>query len=239
MQSVAVIIPTTGISLVRHCIESVLAQTYFELKLFIVIDGPEFVNAFQTSTTGLDFSHCFVSILPVNVGRNGFYGHRIYAAYSHLIDADYICFLDQDNWFEPKHISSLVEAIERNNWHWAFALRNIVNEDGELLIKDNSQSIGPWGENSLYQLVDTNCYCLRADVARSVASHWHGRWGQDRVFYSVLSQAYPQFGSTGLYTVNYRIRNETLGSELTMLIRENAAMHTLYPDGLPWVRATR
>ena len=97
MASIAVIIPTTGDPLVREAITSVLAQTVPDVTPFIVIDGPRFQSAFHAATTGLDLSRCHVITLPVNVGANGFYGHRIYAAFSHLVDTELIAYLDQDN----------------------------------------------------------------------------------------------------------------------------------------------
>lgn len=235
LPTTAIIIPTTGAALVRPCIESVLRQTQREIKLFMVIDGPEFVDAFKASTAGLDLSRCHVCVLPQNVGRNGFYGHRVYAAFSHLVDADYLCFLDQDNWLEPEHVASLLDAIERNQWDWAFALRKVVDAAGGFLICDESQSVATWGQTSPHKLVDTNCYCLRADVAQRVASHWHGGWGQDRVFYAALSQTFPRFGCSGAYTVNYRTRDDMQGAVMALLQRENAAMHSRYSQALPWV----
>ena len=235
MHSAAIVIPTTGAPLVRKSIESALAQTYANTKIFIVIDGPEFAQAFANATQGLDLSACLISTLPANVGRNGFYGHRVYAAYSHLIDADYISFLDQDNWFDPDHIATLVARIEQQGVDWAFALRKVVNEEGDFLTKDESQSVGPWGQTGPHKLVDTNCYCLRMEVAHRIASHWHGGWGQDRVFYAALIQAFPRFACTGAYTVNYRTRPETQGAVLALLARENLAMRMRYPEGFPWM----
>ena len=236
MSSVAVIIPTTGAPLVRQAIASVLAQTHEDLQLHVVIDGPEFIAPFQKSTEGMDLSRARITVLPENVGRNGFYGHRVYAAFSHLVNTDYISFLDQDNWFEPEHLAALVDCIERQGWQWGFALRRVVSEEGQYLIDDESQSVGPWNATSPHKLVDTNCYCLRVDTAHRVASHWHGGWGQDRVFYTMLAQAFPNFGSSGRYTVNYRTRPELQARVVELLQRENAAMRARYPQGFPWMQ---
>lgn len=240
MPSVAIIIPTTGAALVRPCIESVLAQTHADVRPFIVVDGPEFVAPFQAATAGMDLSRCHVTVLPVNVGRNGFYGHRVYAAFSHLIDTEFVSFLDQDNWIEPDHIASLLQSVERHGWDWAFALRRVFSEAGAYLIDDESQSVGPWGAaSSLLKLVDTNCYLLRTAVAQRQASQWHGGWGQDRVFYTTLAQAFPNFGSTGQYTINYRTRDNAQSAVLALLERENALMRARHPDGLPWMGAVK
>lgn len=67
---------------------------------------------------GPNISSHSVCALPAKVGRNGFYGHRLYAAFSHMTDSDLICFLDQDNWLDPDHVASLVDAIATNGWDW-------------------------------------------------------------------------------------------------------------------------
>lgn len=237
MATVAIIIPTTGAPLVRPCIESALRQTHPGVKVVIVVDGPEFADAFRASTAGLDLSGCQLCVLPANVGRNGFYGHRVYAAFSHLVDADFICYLDQDNWLEPEHVATLVESVEQHGWDWAYSLRKVMSNDGRFLMHDESQSVGPWGKTGTHQLVDTNCYCLRAAVAHRVASAWHGGWGQDRVFYASVSSAFPNFGTSGRYTLNYRTRDDMQAKVLALLERENAAMHQRHPAGLPWVRS--
>ena len=238
MPSVAIIIPTTGAAALRQCITSVLTQQGGpDIKLFIVIDGPEFAEAFRHTTAGLDLRGVHICQLPANVGRNGFYGHRVYAAFSHLIDTDYVCFLDQDNWLDPGHVASLVDAVVQQDWDWAFALRKVVSADGLYLVDDESQSVGPWGQAQPMPLVDTNCYCLRTEVAQRVASHWHGGWGQDRVFYAALSHTFPNFGSSGRYTVHYRTRDDMQAAVIGLLTRENARQQLRFPDGLPWVGA--
>ncbi|SEF11003.1 hypothetical protein SAMN02787142_7625 [Burkholderia sp. WP9] len=176
-----------------------------------------------------------ICALTANVGRNGFYGHRVYAVFSHLTDSDLICFLHQDNWLEPDHVASLLDAIETNAWDWAFVFRNVVDSDGAFLVHDEWQSVGPWNQTSPHKLVDTNCYCLRMSVAQRFASHLHGGLRQDRAFYAALSQGAPNYGTTGQYTVNYRMRGDLQDAVINLLVRENFAMHARYPDGLPWL----
>ena len=236
MGSVSVIIPTTGASFLREAVASVRAQTCGDVRICLVVDGPEFVEPARAAIEGVDMAGVGVCVLPENVGRDGFYGHRVYAAFSHLVNTDYVSFLDQDNWFEPDHLENLVRAIEQHGWDWAFALRRVVSQEGAPLIRDESQSIGPWGAPSR-QFIDTNCYCLKTPVAGRVASHWHGGWGQDRVFYAELSKAFPNFGCAGRYTVNYRTRPDLQPRVMALLRQENAATQARHPDGLPWLAA--
>ena len=52
--------------------------------------------------------------LQENIGK-GWYGHRVYAACSFLVNADVICYLDEDNWFEPDHVEKMVKKLEEDN----------------------------------------------------------------------------------------------------------------------------
>ena len=66
--------------------------------------------------------------LEENVGK-GWYGHRVYAACGYLVNADVICYLDEDNWFEPNHVEKLVERIKKGA-DWAYSLRKIIDREG-------------------------------------------------------------------------------------------------------------
>ena len=96
--SVTVVIPTTGAHSLKQAVDSVMNQTYDNITLWVVIDGPEFEDAVY-ETLGADAfdERLFIMTVPENTGAKGFYGHRIYASVSHLINTDYLCYLDQDN----------------------------------------------------------------------------------------------------------------------------------------------
>ena len=89
---------------------------------------------------------------------------------------------------------------------WSYSLRAITNKDGLNIGLDNCESLGKWPVFSGdYHHIDTNCYCLKTEVAIKLAQIWHGGWGQDRVWFQALSQYFPKFDTTGKYTVNYRL----------------------------------
>ena len=91
--SATVIIPTTGSLELKDAVGSVLAQTY-ESTCYIVSDGPKSHSRTRYYTDDFlyrkNMERCY---LPINVGANGFYGHRVYAAFTHLIDTDYVLYL--------------------------------------------------------------------------------------------------------------------------------------------------
>lgn len=224
--SVTVVIPTTGKESAIKAVNSVKNQTFKEVTPLLVYDGP--------SWNKLDIE-CDSMTLPYNTGANGFYGHRIYASISALLNTDYVMFLDEDNWFEPDHVESLMSIINKNNYLWAYSLRKIYDK-GEYVCDDNCESLGQWPVyvNQSNFLVDTSCYCIRRDVGIKLGGSIYGKWGADRQFLSVLKQYAPNFGSTKKHTVCYQLGGNEGSVTKDFFLTGNAMMAEKYPDGMPW-----
>ena len=180
-----------------------------------------------------------IAQLPINVGANGFYGHRVYAAFTHLINTEYVLYLDQDNWLDKDHVRECVYQIEENNLDWSFSLRKIVDKDGNYLCNDDCESLGKWpmfqgvvhtGTNH----IDTNCYCIKTEVAVKLCQVWNGGWGQDRVFFSAMSKHIPNFDCTGEYTVHYRVGGNDGSVRAEFFQYGNKVMNDKYNGVFPW-----
>jgi len=228
-----ILIPTTGKPVVRQAIESCLAQSYGELQVMAVVDGSQHAQEFAASTEGLKDPRLDVVILPENVGAKDYYGHRIYGGFSHLVNAHYLLFLDQDNFFDPDHVASQVEHIEANALDWSYSLRKVCDLDGNFIANDNSESLGKWPSLGGYRLIDTNCYCLKLQTAIGIAAVWFGTWGQDRRVTEALIANFPNYACTGAYTANYRLRDQK-GHEF--FIKGGARMAREFPGGFPWAK---
>jgi hypothetical protein len=229
-----VIIPTTGSPEVRNAIESVLKQT-METQCYVVCDGEQYGG--KSDVIISDFGGCKnvkYTKLPINVGANGFYGHRIYAAFTHLIDTQYVLYLDQDCWFEPNHVEECIKSIERNDLDWSYSLRKICNKEGKYLCNDDCESLGAWKTYHGVNHIDTNCYCIKTEVAIKLAQVWHGGWGQDRVWLQVLSQHFPKYDCTGLYTLNYRVDGNAGSVTADFFYNGNEVMNRRYDGDFPW-----
>lgn len=193
-----VIIPTIGSPHLAQAIESVIIN---DAEPFVVIDGPEYETNAMTIIKQFKCKHM---ILPYNTGGLGYYGHRIYAAASYLINTPYVAFLDQDNYYKPGHLRDLLSAmITINNdgkegWDWAYSYRSIVRDDGSFVCNDEFESCGDF-------LVDTSCYLMTRDVARQLAPFWYGGWGQDRKFLAAAKHYFPKYGCSEQYSVCYRL----------------------------------
>jgi GT2 family glycosyltransferase len=226
-----VITPTTGKDTVMKAIESVAQQT-IPTEHLIVEDGKnvekEGLWRFELL---LGSSNAKTITLPENVGGNGWYGHRVYAAMPLMVNADYILFLDEDNWFEPNHVETMINKIKSKDLMWSYSLRRICDERGQYVFDDDCESLGRWPAfyDHLVNFVDTNCYCFRREFLVTVAHHFYGQWGADRQFYSAASKHLPSFGCTGEATVNYR-SPERLHS---MFRIGNEQMKNAYGE-LPW-----
>jgi glycosyltransferase involved in cell wall biosynthesis len=110
--SSVVIIPTIGAPALRRAVESVAAQTV-PTACYVVCDGESFRPAVEDALAGaaVDRARLAICVLPRNVGAGGFYGHRVLAAFSHLVDEDHVLFLDQDNFLAPDHVAHCVDLI--------------------------------------------------------------------------------------------------------------------------------
>lgn len=226
MSRVMVITPTTGKDTVKKAVESVRNQTV-KTEHLLVLDGGEVETKLPLSFNG---SFDFIT-LPENVGGNGWYGHRVYAAMPLLVNADYILFLDEDNWYEPNHVETMIAKIKSKDLMWSYSLRRICNERGEYVSDDDCESLGryPTYYDHNVNFVDTNCYCFRREYLVNVAHHFYGQWGADRPFYKAASTQLPSFGCTGEATVNYRAPERLM----KMFEEGNALMKKSYVT-LPW-----
>lgn len=235
--SATVIIPTTGSPELLTAVKSVLDQTY-DTTCYVVVDGPDFVytvkNILRFVAEHPKHKNIRLCNLPINVGAKGFYGHRVYAAFTHLIDTEYVTYLDQDNWLQPTHIESCINTIKENNLEWCYSLRNIHDKKGEFLCQDNCESLGKWQTYHGVNHVDTNTYCLKTDIAIKLASAWHGGWGQDRVFLATIAQHFKKFDCTGEYTVNYRVDGGPGSVNKEFFDNGNKIMNEKYNGVFPW-----
>lgn len=238
--SATVIIPTTGSRELHTAIKSVLDQTY-DTKCYVVCDGPEFVYGVKNHIKQFEkhpkYKNIIFCSLPINVGSNGFYGHRVYAAFTHLVDTQYVMYLDQDNWLKPNHVMECIRTIEDKGLDWCYSLRDIY-EGEEFICHDDCESLGRWQTYHGLNHIDTNTYCLKTEIAVKLASAWHGGWGQDRVFLSAISHHFKKFDCSQEYTVNYRVAGNKGSVTKEFFINGNKIMNEKYNGVLPWQKKT-
>jgi glycosyltransferase involved in cell wall biosynthesis len=238
---VTVITPTTGSAKVKDAIRSVREQTYKNIKHLIVVDGQQFdeafVENFETEELEMLMPYC---ISPENTGANGFNGQRIYAAFPHLVNSDYIFFLDQDNWFEPDHVASLVALMEEKQLDWAYSLRKIYTANKQYVAHDNCESLGKWPiyftHHNPQFLIDTSSFAFKRSFIQQTCHLWHsGPWGEDRrYFYAIKDMS--KWNTTCDHTLCYRLDGNPDSVKEEFFIEGNEKQKQFYNGVLPWAK---
>ena len=229
---VAVVTPTIASSHLAKCIDSVDKQTYEDIVHYIFIDGCQYEPKARDILVGSSKTRMIE--LEENVGK-GWYGHRVYAACSFLVNADVICYLDEDNFFEPCHVEKMVRKLQEG-YDWVYSLRKVVNKDGEFLCEDNCESLGKWPVyfNPEVFHIDTSCFAIRRDIAVHIGHAWYGQWGADRQFFSALKKYFPKYECTNQYTTNYRLDGNENSVNEKFFIEGNRHNTEKYQGNFPW-----
>ena len=217
---VAIVTPTIGQDCLTKCLLSIQKQEYLDIVHYVFIDGEEYgcnvrnqLDLKTGSGTLKPFEDMKIPIKTVTLEENigkGWYGHRVYSACSFLVNADLICYLDEDNWFEPDHVKRLVEKI-KDGADWAYSLRKVYDQDEKFICEDNCESLGKWPvhfDDKVYH-IDTSSFIVKRDIATRIGHSWYGQWGADRQFFHNLKLQYPNFECTNKHTLCYRLDNNT------------------------------
>ncbi len=240
--TVTVVTAATGHRHLGRCVESVRRQTFPGVRHWVVADGPERGAAVRAIVGG----GAEVLVLPEPTGLQRWNGHRIYAAASLLVNTEFVCFLDEDNWFDDDHVASLVAAVRAGGGRWAFALRKIVDADGAVVCLDQCESLGslhgPWADPADVH-VDANCYLIGRELAVLVAPCWYsptrpggGRPEPDRTVARLLLGRAKPACTNGRHTVNYTVGNRPDSVPASFFLYGNRLLRDRYPAGLPWER---
>jgi len=243
---VSIITATQGRPELTRNIKSVSAQRYGSIQHLIIIDGPEAEAAVRRIVEAASPTvPTHLMTLPWNTGRNGYHGHRAYAAGIHLVNGRFVALLDDDNWMDEDHIFSLVACAVAGQHEWVYSLRKICGRDGRFYVNDNCRSLGAlspvqW-EAGLPEVhhIDMNCFFLRRDVAVAYAALFHNIARKtlenvDTMLCRTLLAERRRFATTAKYTLNYSLSERPDAPSAKAFIDGDAAMHRRYPDGLPW-----
>ena len=128
---------------------------------------------------------------------------------SYAANSRYVTYLDDDNWYAPDHLATLLAAIAGKEW--AFSLRHFVDDaTGDVLCPDTWASLGP-GRGVYAQaqggFVDTNCFLIDKIACNDVFPEWAmprfkgGTGGDRQVFARLLQRPY---GTNNAHTLFYR-----------------------------------
>jgi hypothetical protein len=233
--TVSVITSTIGRPELRRCVQSV-RENYSDARHFVYVNGPQFhENARETLELFPDVTAFY---LPEDTGSyfTGPSMAGVFAAAPFLTSADWILFLDDDNFFEPNHIESMLKLVKENDLQWGYSLRRFVDKRGTVVCDDDWCSLGHYpiiGTNS--HLVDNSCYIVSRRLAQRMALAWTAvPIVADRCFLMALMESGTRYGCTGLSTVNYRLGTGTAPDDPEAYLRMAKQARELYPEGFPW-----
>lgn len=236
---VTIITPTTGSDQLNDVLRSIDRQTYKNIQHLVVVDG---VNEYGVKVTKLmeGSTRSTAFALPHNTGYDQYNGHRIYAAMTFIAEGSYLCFLDQDNWYEDTHIESLVNVIKKGN-DWSYSLRKIVDQDGKYICNDDCESLGRWSSVLGDHFVDVNCYMIPKIAGIGFAPYWYRRARHpdeqpevDRILSQFMMNNFAKFDTNGQYSVNYRVASRADSVQKEFFMAGNDKMRDVMKGEFPW-----
>jgi glycosyltransferase involved in cell wall biosynthesis len=241
-QTVTIVTPTTGTKYLKKAIESVQNQTYKHIQHLIVIDGKRNLDSVSNILLDTNISKRNVDVIPLPypTGTDRYNGHRIYGASIYLCKGDFICFLDEDNWFDENHVETLLETVQGNQW--AFSLRKIVDADGNYVCNDDCESLGNYSSvlNENDYFVDVGCFFLPKEVALQTSPIWFRKAREpgvpevDRFLTHVLRTNNMVGKCSNKYSLNYRAGNTERSVKKEFFLQGNDIMKQKYNGVLPW-----
>ena len=217
---VAIVMATAVRETLAQAMRSVYAQRFAgRIQVLVGVDRWIGDRAAVEALVRESPSHVAVTTLDLGYStsqRNGGlypsrYGGALKTILSYAANSRYVTYLDDDNWYAPDHVASMLRAVAGKTW--AFSLRHFVDRpSGEPLCPDTWESVGP-GHGVYAQaqggFVDTNCFFIDKLACNDVFPEWAmtrfaGGTGGDRQVLEKLRGR--PFGTNGAHTLFYRTR---------------------------------
>jgi len=204
---------------ITQAVRSVFAQQFGgRIQILIGIDQWKGERALLMSLIAEAPSNVAITVIDLGYStsrRHGgpypsHYGGALKTILSFAANARHVAYLDDDNWYAPDHVASMLEAVAGKAW--GFSLRHMVErQTGATICPDTWESLGPG--RGIYAeaqggFVDTNCYLLDAQACYDVFPEWAmtrvGGTGGDRQVLKLLAGR--PWGTNGRHSVYYRAK---------------------------------
>jgi glycosyltransferase involved in cell wall biosynthesis len=152
--SVAVVIPFhNGSDWIERALKSAVNQTLLPKEVIVVDDGS--IEAQASKLAALKTKYSFEIFRQVNSGQSAARNLGVSRA-----NSDFICFLDQDDYFLPNHIEVLISASNLEDEKFGFSYGDLlrVTESGETLSRSSLTSPHPLMDT--HAMVSQNMHIL-------------------------------------------------------------------------------
>ena len=215
----SVVIITVGRDSLLRAVRSVFHQTHSGiLQILIGVDAELFQPVVPLIEKLIQESPVNIFITPIHMGystsvRHGgvhtsHFGGSLRTALSFLAASQYVTYLDDDDWYEPNHIESLLKAIDGHPW--AFTLSNYADSNTNAILGvDTIESVGP-GRGVFQEKFGGFVRPSALMLDKIKLSHLLHLWsispfptgdGEDRLIFMQLLK-YMDYGETRIPTVN-------------------------------------
>jgi len=216
-----------------NCIASVKAQTY-PVTHYIVCDH-SFNHFVELRRLYPELKVCF---WDGNVGGKDIEGRRLLAASAFLVNEDVTFFCNDDDWYKPYHVQSIIKKINEG-YDWSYCLRSIYDKDAQYLFDDDCEALGElhdcWQAQG-HRFVDWCMWGMKTENLKMIASVLsQPGWGGDRKFYATAKQVFPKFTWSGERTFCFRLGGNEYSVDRGFFEKGNYTMLQKYDNKLPWV----
>jgi glycosyltransferase involved in cell wall biosynthesis len=209
---VTIISPTTGKSSLYKLIESIDKQSIPNVHILLWDDKREDDFLYPDSKTmevqnpySLNGTNRYSIVIPGLFVQGNAYGSSLRSLGLLAANTPYVTFADDDIYWEPNHLETMVGALESSKKEWCFCVRKIWSSDVEYLGEDHFESVGDSPERKVpYEMVDNNCmmFARRFGVSGACLYRNVETYNDDRLFYQFLKKYAGEPIRTNLATVN-------------------------------------
>ena len=238
MKTAAVVTVTNGKRPfeLANCIASVKAQTY-PCTHYILCDQ-NFNKFAELKRLYPDVLMCY---WDAKIGGNGYAGQRWLAAAPQLITEDVTFFCNDDDWYSPDHVKSIMDRIDEG-YDWAYSLRSVHDKEGNFLFDDNCEALGElhdtWNIHG-HRFVDWCMWGMKTEYLKQLAILLNRPDPTvDRQFYQAATRIVPKFAATGKHTFHFRMGG-SCGVQPEFFIEGNKRIVEKFDGKLPWLTQAR
>ena len=235
MKTAAVVTVTNGKRPweLSNCIASVKAQTYPVVHYIVCDEG--FNQYAELRRLYPELRICYWDGF---VGGKDVEGRRLYAASALLVNEDVTFFCNDDDWYKPNHVQSIMAKIDEGN-DWAYCIRSVNDNDGAYVLDDDCEALGELHDCCQAQghrFVDWCMWGMKTENLKMIASVLaQPGWGGDRKFYATAKQVFPKFTWSGERTFCFRLGGNEYSVDRGFFEKGNYTMLQKYDNKLPWL----
>ena len=237
MKTAAVVTVTNGKrpTELANCIKSIASQQGITPTHYILCDGDfnTFVELRRLYANGC-VKICY---WDGKIGGNGYAGQRWLAGAPQLITEDVTFFCNDDDWYSPDHVKSIMDKIDEG-YDWAYSLRSVHDKEGNFLFDDNCEALGElhdtWNIPG-HRFVDWCMWGMKTEYLKQLAILLNRPDPTvDRQFYQAATRIVPKFAATGKHTFHFRMGG-SCGVQPEFFIEGNKRILEKFDGKLPWI----